>query len=389
MRTYSQRLSWNLSSNSLSRLIQEKRLHGVPLLDLTISNPTQAFADYPHEAIRRAYGRVGDFTYEPDPFGDERSRRAIAGWYAKRGVSISPERLVLTASSSEAYALLFKLFCDPGDEILAPVPSYPLFEFLAQLECVHIVGYQLRYDGAWFIDFRNLRERISERTRAIVVVNPNNPTGSFLKKCERAELLELASERALPIICDEVFMDYSLEAREERVTTWIGSGSVLSFSLNGLSKSAGMPQMKLGWIAIGGSPDEQTVARERLEILCDTYLSVSTPVQRSLPELLEIGHGIQQQILERTVRNLNLLDRLLEHSAAHRLHSEGGWSAILRLPQTWTEDEWAAQLVEQQGVIVHPGFFFDMDSEPYAVVSLITPPDVFEEGIRRLALLAR
>lgn len=387
MRAYSQRLSWTLASNSLSRLIQEKRHRGVPLLDLTISNPTEAFAEYPHEAIRGAYARMTDFTYSPTPLGQERARRAISELYAQRGVSITPERVILTASSSEAYALLFKLFCDAEDEILAPVPSYPLFEFLARLELARIVPYRLRYDGAWFIDFRSLRERISRRTRAIVIVNPNNPTGSFLKRHERDELFELARHYELPIISDEVFMDYSWAATTEQVKTLAAFDSVLSFSLNGLSKTAGMPQMKLGWMVINGAGAEREMLRERLEILLDTYLSVSTPVQNALPDLIEIGAGIQDQIARRIRENRAVLDRVLEGSPAHRLNMEGGWSAIIRLPHTSSEEEWVGRLIEE-GVIVQPGYFFDMDSEPYAVISLITPLEIFEQGISRLRALA-
>ena len=291
---------------------------------------------------------------------------------------------MLTASSSEAYALLFKLFCDPEDEVLVPAPSYPLFDFLACLESIRIVPYRLHYDGIWCIDFSSLRERTSSRTRAIVIVNPNNPTGSFLKESEKNELFELARKRDLPIISDEVFRDYSRGSTGERVTTLINSDTVSSFSLNGLSKAAGMPQMKLGWIVVNGPVAEREIARARLEILLDTYLSVSTPVQSALPELLSIGRHIQRRIAERTKRNLAGLAELLKDSPAHCLHTEGGWSAIIRLPQTATEDVWVARLLEEQAVIVQPGYFYDMDSEPFVVVSLITPPEAFDLGIRRL-----
>ncbi len=385
MRAYSHRLSWDFAVNSLSKLTEEKRARGVPLLDLTISNPTKAFANYPHDAIRSAYASIGDFSYSPDPFGAEHARQAIARFYAERAIPLSRDQILLTASTSEAYALLFKLFCDPEDEILAPVPSYPLFDFLARLESVRIASYRLCYDGLWFIDFASLRERISRRTRAIVIVNPNNPTGSFLKDCEKKELFELAEKYNLPIISDEVFMDYSLASTSQQVTTLIGSASVLSFSLNGLSKMAGMPQMKLGWVAVNGPSAEREIVRERLEVLLDTYLSVNTPVQHALPELLKIGGAVQHQIGERLKQNLGAIDRIVQNSPAHRLHVEGGWSAIIRLPQTATEDAWVARLVEEQDVIVQPGYFFDMGSEPYVVVSLITPPESLEEGLRRIA----
>ncbi len=387
MRAYSHRLSWDVPLNSLSRTIAEKRRGGIPLLDLTISNPTEVFPNYAHDAIRSAYAHIDDFSYSPNPFGAEPARRAIAQLYAERGVTVSADQILLTASTSEAYALLFKLFCDPEDEILVPVPSYPLFDFLARLECVRIAPYRLSYDGVWAIDFASLRERISERTRAIVIVNPNNPTGSFLKQCEKQELFDVAQEQDLPIISDEVFMDYSLGSTGQRVTTLIGSEGALSFSLNGLSKTAGMPQMKAGWIAVNGSRTEREVTRERLELLLDTYLSVGTPVQHALPELLKIGAGIQRQILERVKLNVEALDRILENTPAHRLHIEGGWSAILRLPRTSTEEAWVGRFVEECDVIVQPGYFFDMDSEAYVVVSLITPPETLSEGMGRVARL--
>lgn len=350
------------------------------LLDLTVSNPTEVI-NYPHEAIRQAYGRITDFTYHPNPLGDEAARTAIAKWYAAQGITISPNRLVLTASSSEAYALLLKLFCDHNDEILVPTPSYPLFEFLAGFESVRLLTYRLLYDGAWFIDFSSLRQKISEHTRAIIIVNPNNPTGSFVKESEKNELIRLSEEHQLPLISDEVFMGYG------GVSTLIGCDSVLTFSLNGLSKIAGMPQMKLGWIAVNGPPAIAQVALDRLEILFDTYLSVAAPVQRALPDLVTLGGEIQRQIAQLIKSNLHLLDRMLENTAAYRLHFEGGWSAIIRLPGTLPEDVWVARLLEEQNVLVQPGYFFDMESEPYIVVSLITPPAILQEGLQRLSRL--
>lgn len=386
---YSQRLSWTLSRNRLSQAVERRREDGVALLDLTVSNPSEVLPDYPHEAIRDALAQISDFTYRPDPSGEMSARDAIGAWYQGRGIAISPERLVLTASSSEAYALLFKLFCDPDDEVLVPVPSYPLFEFLARLESVQTVPYRLCYEGAWHIDFDSLRSNLSPRTRAIVIVNPNNPTGSFLKEGEQRELLEIAARSNLPIVCDEVFMEYSAGNAGERVRSFIGCDSILSFSLNGLSKSAGMPQMKLGWIAINGPAADCRICRERLELLLDTYLSVSTPVQRALPRLLEIGAGIERKISARLHENLGILDRLLTNSPAHRLHFEGGWSAILRFPNTMAEENWVMQLLEREAVVVQPGYFYDFAAEAYVVVSLITESGVFEEGIGRLSLSAQ
>lgn len=354
------------------------------MLDLTVANPTEAFSDYPHVELHEAYATLRDFTYRPNAFGQVETRAAIAELYRRRGFSISEERLVVTASTSEAYALLFKLFADPGCEILAPAPSYPLFEYLAALESVRVVPYRLRYDGAWFIDWPSLRERINRQTRAIAVVNPNNPTGSFLKRHEAEELFRIAQEHALPIISDEVFLDYSLNEAADTMKSLIGSNAVLSFSLDGLSKTAGMPQMKLGWIAINGPEELAQVARGRLELLLDTYLSVSTPVQCAAPRLLEIGAEFQAKIRSRLSRNLGSLRSCLEGAPTHPLHVEGGWSAIVQLPTTMSEENWVVRLLDEASVVVQPGYFFDMASEAYVVISLITPPETFNEGISRL-----
>jgi hypothetical protein len=377
-------LIWNHPPNSFNKLVEEQRQAGVSLLDLTSTNPTEAFDDYPHAEIRQSYANIEDFTYRPDPFGSRRARQAIADWYARRGIPASAEQLALTASTSEAYALLFKLLSNPGDEVLVPTPSYPLFEYLARLESIEIVPYRLLYDGSWFIDFASLQAAISERTRAVVIVNPNNPTGSFLKSQEAAMLLEIAQKHNLPIIADEVFMDYSFDAVGDRRRTLIGCDRALSFSLGGLSKSAGMPQMKLAWIVVNGEAGIRTDVRLRLELLLDTYLPVASPVQSALGDLLEIGDGIARRISLRMERNRAALDDILRGSSIHTLHVEGGWSAILQLPNLRTEDAWMADFITRQQVLVQPGYFFDMPSEPYAVVSLLTAEDVFAEGIERL-----
>jgi alanine-synthesizing transaminase len=382
--SYSRRLTWDHSQNSFTRLVDEQRRSGAALLDLTSANPTEVFDNYPHAEIQQAYARLDDFTYRPDSLGTERARTAIADWYERRGIHVSPDQLALTASTSEAYALLFKLLCDPGDEVLVPTPSYPLFEYLARLDSVEIVPYRLLYDGSWFVDFASVREAISARTRAIVVVNPNNPTGSFLKSHETAELLKIAEEHNLPVVADEVFMDYAFAAVGDYTRTLIGCDRVLSFSLGGLSKSAGMPQMKLAWIVVNGGAEIRGDVRERLELLLDTYLSVATPVQNALGELLAIGDGMARQIRARIQRNRAALDGILKDSPVHVLHAEAGWSAILQLPNIAREEDWIAELIGRRQVLVQPGYFFDMPSEPYAVVSLLTPEDVFAEGIQRL-----
>jgi hypothetical protein len=378
--SYSRRLTWDHSQNAFTRLAEEQRRAGASLLDLTSANPTEVFDKYPHAEIQQAYARLDDFTYRPDPFGTERARQAIADWYERRGIAVSPDQLALTASTSEAYALLFKLLCDPGDEVLVPSPSYPLFEYLARLESVEAVPYRLLYDGSWFVNFTSMRAAISARTRAIVVVNPNNPTGSFLKSHETEELFKIAQQHNLAIVADEVFMDYAFAGTGGCTRTFIGDDRVLSFSLGGLSKSAGMPQMKLAWIAVNGRAE----VRGRLELLLDTYLSVATPVQYALGELLAIGEGVARQIHTRVARNRAALESILRHSPVHVLHAEAGWSAVLQLPNIWREEAWMAELIRRRRVLVQPGYFFDMPSEPYAVVSLLTPEDAFAEGIERL-----
>ena len=384
---FSQRLPWSISSNSFSRLIAARRSAGLPLLDLTISNPTLALADYPHRSIAQAYGSLANFQYHPDPFGSREARCAVISCYEKRGIQLTPERVALTASTSEAYSILFKLLCDPGGEILVPLPSYPLFDYLARLEGVRVVPYRLLYDGSWFTDFEDLRSGISSSTRAIVVVNPNNPTGSYLKASEARTLSAIAAENELPIISDEVFSDYTLFQSPDRLDTFARFDSVVSFSMNGLSKTAGMPQMKLGWIILNGPARQIEDLRLRLEIILDTYLSVGTPVQNALPALLEIGRGIQTELKSRAIQNWQTVSQLLMNSPAHPLHVEGGWSAILQLPANVSEDDWIARLLEDKGVLVQPGYFFDMQSEAYVVVSLITPPNEFHRGLERLRQL--
>ena len=365
---YSRRLAWDAPQNAFSRLLDARRAAGAHLLDLTVTNPTQVDLAYPHAEIAAALARVSDFTYRPEAAGSHAARLAIGA---------EPSRILLTASTSEAYSLLFKLLCDPGDEVLVPQPSYPLFEYLAALEAVRIVPYRLSYDGGWFVDFDTVDRALSPRTRAIVVVNPNNPTGSFLKQPEADRL----SAFGIPLISDEVFTDYALTEHPSRATL---SDSHLWFGFSGLSKSAGMPQMKIGWITLHGPDAEIEPARDRLELLLDTYLPVATPIQSALPELLKIGAGIREQIRTRTKQNLAALRDLLRDSAAHPLYTEGGWSAIVQLPNHISEEEWITRLLTDHDVVVQPGYFFDMHVEAFVVVSLIAPLDTFREGITRL-----
>ena len=297
-------------------------------------------------------------------------------------MEVSPSRILLTASTSEAYSYLFKLLANPGDEILVPRPSYPLFEALAGLDSVRAVQYPLRYDGVWHVDFDALERAVTWRTRAMVVVNPNNPTGSFLKRDEAARLEIFAAGRALAILSDEVFADYGFGEDPARVVTLADTRTALTFVMSGLSKIAGLPQMKLGWIVASGPGNER--ALDRLEWIADTFLSVATPVQVALPRLLEISEGIRAQIRARTAANLALLRALTLRSAANVLTVEGGWYAVLQVPRTQSEEQWAIALLRDYNVLVQPGFFYDFESEAFLVVSLLTEAATFEKGVRRI-----
>jgi alanine-synthesizing transaminase len=358
-------------------LLAEKRLAGARILDLTESNPTRAGFEYPEREILAALGDARALRYDPAPRGLQSAREAVSDYYLRRGRTVPASDVLLTASTSEAYAYLIKLLADPGDEMLTPRPSYPLFEFLAGLESVQVRQYPLRYDGAWHVDFEALEQAATERTRAIVVVNPNNPTGSFLKRDESERLQTFASRRGIAILMDEVFLDYGFAALEPPA-----ADRALTFSMSGLSKIAGLPQMKLGWIAASGEGHE--AALERLELIADTYLSVATPVQVALPELLAQSEGLRAQIQGRTRANLAFLRSKTARSELQVLNVEGGWYATLQVPRTRTEEEWALSLLQERDVLVQPGYFFDFESEAFLVLSLLTEQATFEEGVRRI-----
>jgi alanine-synthesizing transaminase len=372
---FSSRLNWSQRQNRLSALLDEKRRNGTQVLDLTESNPTRAGLAYPQAEILAALADPTALRYHPSPRGLDSAREAVAGYYRDRGTQIDSEQILLTASTSEAYAYLFKLLTNPGDEILAPRPSYPLFEFLAGLESVNIRQYPLRYDGVWHVDFDALEKAITPRTRGIVVVNLNNPTGSFLKRAELDRLDSLAAERRLAILSDEVFRDYGFGEDAERVSTLAGERQALTFSMSGLSKIAGLPQMKLGWVALSGPDREQ--AMDALELIADTYLSVSTTVQAALPRLLGLSDGILEQIRRRTASNLARL-----REAIH------GSSAALQVPRVRTEEEWTLKLLGESDVLVQPGFFFDFETEAFLVLSLLPEPGTFAEGASRILQVA-
>jgi aspartate/methionine/tyrosine aminotransferase len=381
---FSSRLDWDLRPNRISELIEAKRRAGADLLDLTESNPTRAHLAYPEEEIVAALADARSVLYEPAPAGSPAARAAVAEYYAARGEEISPGRILLTASTSEAYAYVFKLLSNAGDEVLVPRPSYPLFEFLARLEAVRAVSYPLVYDGAWRIDFDALASALTPRTRAVVLVNPNNPTGSFLKRDECPRLEALCAAHGCAIVSDEVFSDYGFEPSDERVRSLVSTRGALTFSFSGLSKIAALPQMKMGWIVVGGPEDARRGALERLELIADTYLSVSTPVQHAAARLLAAGAPVRNEIVARTRANLARLRTAVTSTALTVLDVEGGWYATVRVPRTRSEEEWTLRLLERADVLVQPGFFYDFESEAFLVLSLLTEPARFQEGVRRL-----
>jgi aspartate/methionine/tyrosine aminotransferase len=374
---FSTRLDWSLAHNALTEAVGKRRASGDPIYDLTQSNPTAAAIPYPpaHEWLSNS----DVLRYEAAPRGLPSARDAVSDYYDG---AVSSDRILLTASTSEAYAYLFKLLCDPGDEVLVPRPSYPLFDMLAQLESVRVVQYPVRYHEGWFIDTGALRDAITARTRAIIWVNPNNPTGSYLKRNEYAAIAQLCVEHGLALISDEVFSDYAFETNPDALPSLArGWEECLCFSLSGLSKVCGMPQMKLGWIVASGPGHEE--ALDRLEWIADTFLSVGTPVQCAAPALLNARHGIQQAIRSRTAANLAYVRHRTVQTSCRILRVEGGWYATLQVPNTKSEEEWTLDLLEQ-GVLTQPGFFFDFDSEAFLVVSLLTEPKVFQHGIRHI-----
>jgi aspartate/methionine/tyrosine aminotransferase len=382
---FASRTGWNTTPNRLSQRLEERRRAGDPVIDLTVSNPTTCNFSFKERAILTALADPAALRYEPNPRGLAQARQAVQDYYAGQGTSVSPEQLLLTTGTSEAYSHLFRLLANPGEEVLSPAPSYPLFDFLADVNDVRLKPYPLRYESGWRIDFDGLQSAITPRTRAIIVVTPNNPTGSVLHRDELEFLIDLARKHGLAIIADEVFADYLWQADEEYAGSLAREEACLTFTLNGLSKIAALPQMKLGWIVANGPTARRDEALARLEVIADTYLSVGAPVQIAARALLETRSSMQQQIMERIGANLDALDEQLKgEKPCSRLCAEGGWYAVLRVPSTKTDEEWALELLEKKGVYVHPGQFFDFPGDGYLVLSLITPEKEFARGIERI-----
>jgi hypothetical protein len=399
---FSQRAPGELTANRLSARVAERRAQGRAFVDLTESNPTRAGFLYPPDLLA-PLGRAAGLRYTPSPLGSLEARRAVSAEYARQGVAVPPERIVLTASTSDAYSLLFKLLADAGDEVLVPRPSYPLFDHLTRLDFVEARDYALDIHGGWSIDFASLEAAMTPRTRAVLVVSPNNPTGSFVTPAELERLAAICAPRGIAIIADEVFADYELTpGAASRAGRPVGSpiappiaGSdlgpavsrrrdVLSFALGGLSKSVGLPQVKLGWIAVGGPDDLVSAALERLELICDTYLAVSTPVQLAAAELLERGADVRSQIAARVAVNHRALHAAAAGAPACRvLPGAGGWYAVLQVPSLEPEEDLVLGLLDE-GVLTHPGYFFDFPRPSFLIVSLLPPGASFVDGVSRI-----
>jgi len=383
---FSSRADWSISTNRLTLARQKWIADGREQLDLTGSNPTRVGLNYPEEALAELLSRSARASYDPDPRGLLSAREALAASLGREGAEVSPDDLILTASTSEAYSFLFKLLTDPGDRILTPAPAYPLLDHLSGFESVHLDYAEMEWRGRWSLEAGSLESGLRERTRAIAVVHPNNPTGTFLTSDALEEILDLCIRRSLPLISDEVFFDYPLAETggcAPRAAQWAKGGLVVS--LDGLSKSAGLPHWKLGWMHVAGSPRQKAEALAGLELIADTFLSVATPVQVALPGILALAPGIRQQILDRVIRN----DRELRHAVQSipsivALPVEGGWSAVLRLPGVKSDEDLAVELLQRTGVLIHPGYFFDFPTDGFVVLSLLTRPEVFDEGVRRL-----
>jgi len=383
---FSSRVPGALEPNRLTRTLQRVRASGASLIDLTLTNPTAAGITYP-ESILDSLANPRALRYEPAALGLPAAREAIARDYQRNGIKVAPDRIVLTSSTSEAYSMLFKLLCAPaGDAVMLPIPSYPLFEHLTRLDGVGSIPYRLEFHGRWAIDFDTVDAGWNDSVRAVLAVSPNNPTGSVLNDEELAGLSDRCSSRHAACIIDEVFVDYPLSDAVRPSTSVPGC---LTFRLGGLSKSAGLPQAKLGWIVVDGPEALVRDALDRLELICDTYLSVSTSVQLAAVELIAAGAIVRGRIQDRLRLNARTLSSVAaDYPSIQALPSDAGWSGVLRVPSTRSEEDLAIELLERAGVVVHPGYFFDFPHESFLVVSLLPPTAVFTDGVRRVMELA-
>jgi aspartate/methionine/tyrosine aminotransferase len=383
---FSDRTAWNLESNPLSKALADRIASAKPVIDLTQSNPTKCGFHFEAEQILGALSHPASVHYDSIPQGLLPVRSAVVDYYRARNCAVNVNDIFLTTSTSEAYSFLFRTLCNPGDEVLIPQPGYPLFNFLADIQDVATVRYPLIYDYGWQIDFHALQRAITPRTRAVIVVSPNNPTGHFCKANEMVRLSQICLEGDLALIADEVFLDFSFGI--DIHPTFASYNKALTFTMSGLSKISGLPQMKVAWLIATGPEVLKQQALARLEMIADTYLSMNTPMQLALPVLLELRHNFQQQCAERTQNNLAQLDKLLStQKLCTRLNLEGGWYAVIKVPVTGSDEDLALELLNTRGVYVHPGHFYDFPVDGYLVVSLITPELPFAAGIEALVAL--
>jgi alanine-synthesizing transaminase len=383
---FAKRTNWNLETNRLSAALEAHRAAGKPLIDLTVSNPTECGFEYDGDPILSALRNPAALKYEPNPRGLAVARDAVGQYYAERGAAVSTDDIFLTTSTSEVYSYVFRTLCDPDDEVLIPEPSYPLFDFLADIQDVRLVRYPLVYDYGWQIDFHALEQAITPRTRGVIVVHPNNPTGSFLKLEEMRRLNQVCAARGIAIIADEVFLDFALG--DERHATFAANSRALTFTMSGLSKICGLPQMKVAWLIVSGPEPSKAQALARLEVIEDTYLSMNAPIQWALPPLLGLRQQFQMQVMGRVRHNLAELDRQLAgQKVCSRLAVEGGWNAVIRVPATRSDEEFTLELLAAKGVYVHPGHFYDFPSKGFVVVSLILRERDLSKGLVELLCL--
>ena len=397
---FSRRVPSDLAPNRFALALARARQSPRRLIDLTVSNPTAVDLGYSQDLLE-PLADPASLVYEPRPFGLPAAREAVAKDFARRGVQVGADRVLLTASTSEAYSILFKLLCDPGDRVLVPRPSYPLFEHLTRLDGVEADFYQLEYHGRWSVDLDSVGRAVTPQTRAILAVSPNNPTGSFLDGRDLTALAAICAEHHLALIGDEVFADYPLVdcgpvpghanvraapgTPPGRPPGVLAATDILTFSLGGLSKAVGLPQLKLGWVGVGGPDDLVVAALARLEVICDSYLSAGTPVQQAAGALLARGAAVRARIAARIQQNYQaLVGRTAQYPPCAVLPVEGGWSAVIQVPATQGEEDLVVALLEHDGVVAYPGYFFDFPREAFLVVSLLPVPGEFGTGVTRM-----
>lgn len=385
IRPFASRMDWDLGVNRLTRTRDDLLARGAEILDLTEANPSRCGIEIPPAVVAAALAREDGLAYRPDPRGDIRAREAIAALYRDKGVIHPPDNILLTASTSEAYSFLFRLLADPGDGILLPAPSYPLLDHLARINDLTLRRYPLIVEDGFALDALALENAARARDRAVLVVNPGNPSGAFLKRNELSAIAALCARKGMAIIADEVFGDTGRGEERERVATLPAGGEALTFILGGISKMLALPQLKLGWIVVGGPGDRADEAMAHLEVIADSYLSVNTPVQSALPSLLERRETIRAAIRDRVETNRRAIERrAVAPHPCRCLPAEGGWYAVLAVPRTLDEEEWAVRLLHEERVMVHPGYYYDFPGEGYLVISLLLPTDLFVEAIDRM-----